>query len=147
MNWEMNNLFRWTWCSTSSSMPPFTAYGCVARDMYNTILHLNRVFAGYDDLQNIVDAVGGSNSLMRHVSHDIMSMCPLTKVGEPVKWSVDFKSHAIVEQILEKWADTQDGRVRELMAYLSSVAGKPCVRWLFKSLAHHRIEATDDARA
>ncbi|KAI0773490.1 hypothetical protein C8Q74DRAFT_1217591 [Fomes fomentarius] len=133
------------------------AFGCVARrDIYNAILHPNSVFAAptdadeldYDDLKKIVDAVGRLSFLGPRVPHDIVSIRPLTKVGEPVEWSVDFKSHAIAEKVSEKWADAQDGRVRELIAYLSSVsAGKPFVGWLFKSLAHCCIEATDDTRA
>ncbi|KAI0773494.1 hypothetical protein C8Q74DRAFT_761101 [Fomes fomentarius] len=133
-----------------------TAFGCVARDVYNAILHPNSVFAAptdadeldYDDLKKIVDAIGHLSFLGPRVPHDVVSIRPLTKVGEPVEWSIDFKSDMIAEKISEKWADAQDGRVREFIAYLSSVpAGKPFVGWLFKSLAHRCIEAADDTRA
>ncbi len=130
-----------------------TAFGFIARDVFKAILDP----AGYDDvLETHVDAYkleyeelkkAARSHYLNHVPHPALCVRPFNMAGEPVAWSVDFKSHAIAEKISEKWADAQDGRVRELMAYLSSVpAGKPCVGWLFKSLAHRRIEAADGAR-
>ncbi|KAI0773500.1 hypothetical protein C8Q74DRAFT_1447677 [Fomes fomentarius] len=133
-----------------------TAFGCIARDVFKAILDPG----GYDDvLETHADAykleyevlkTAACSHYLNHVPRPALCIRPFNTVGEPVEWFVDFKSHAIAEQISEKWADAQDGRVRELMAHLSSVPagkGKPFVGWLFKSLAHGRIEAADGARA
>ncbi|KAI0773476.1 hypothetical protein C8Q74DRAFT_1368072 [Fomes fomentarius] len=80
-------------------------------------------------------------------SSDAVCLRPLTKAGEPVQWSVDFKSDMVAQKISSQWASAQEGRLRELMAYLSSVPkAKAIAGWLFKSLAHRRIQAIDGAQ-
>ncbi|KAI0773478.1 hypothetical protein C8Q74DRAFT_1368075 [Fomes fomentarius] len=129
------------------------AFGLVARDVfratcepagYDNLLSLHKaVYVGYEELKEILGAAKGSNKSGIHVYHRAVCIVPDGSVGQPVMdWSVTFKSDMIAQRISEKWADAQEGRVRELMKCLSAApAGKALVVWFFAALAHRRILA------
>ncbi|KAI0773481.1 hypothetical protein C8Q74DRAFT_759774 [Fomes fomentarius] len=134
------------------------AFGLVARDVfratcvpagYDNVLSLHGdVYVGYEELKEILGAVKGSNNSGKHVTH--RAVCIVADglvVGQPVmKWSVTFKSDMIAKEISEKWADAQEGRVREFMTYLSAApASQTLVGWFFEALAHRRILAAGGA--
>ncbi len=133
------------------------AFGLVARDVFQTtcepagydnLLSQHRpVNLGYEELKDFLGAAEGSNNFGTHVTaHSAVCIVPDDSVGQPVmSWSVAFKSDMITEEISEKWADAQEGRVSEMMDYLSTAPdGKAFVRWLFAALAHRRIQAAQE---
>ncbi|KAI0755618.1 hypothetical protein C8Q74DRAFT_1373396 [Fomes fomentarius] len=135
-----------------------TAFGYVARDVFRAIVgpggyedlldtHEEASQLPYEKLEEIVKAVVGSNSLGKHVPHRVVCIRPRTNAGERVRWRIDFKSDMMAKKMSEKWADAQEGKVRELMAYLSTApAGNTFVGWFFEALAHRRILAADGAQ-
>ncbi len=133
------------------------AFGRVAREVFKAICdpdgyddvlsRHNAAYVGYEELKDIIEVVARSN-FGTHVSHRAVCILPDGLVGRPVmRWNVAFKSDQIAEEISAKWANAQEGRVRELMTYLSAApAGQALVGWFFEALAHRRILAGADAQ-
>ncbi len=132
-----------------------TAFGLIARDVftairqpggYDNVLALHdAAYVGYKQLKKILRAVGHWDDLGTDVTR-VICIRSLSEVGQPsMEWSVAFKSDMIAQRMSEKWIDAQEGRVSEMIEYLSTAPdGKAFVRWLFAALAHRRIQAPAD---
>ena len=143
-----------------------TEFGYVPRDIFQAMLRPE----GYDavlqwhagvssveprDLCGIMSSRIYDTYDPQRVPHRAACLRPLTKVGEYVGWTVDFKTLTIAKRVLAKCADAQEETVRQLMQDFapqvlspSSILGeepmpegRTFVAWLFEPLAHRRLQS------
>ncbi|KAI0712452.1 hypothetical protein C8Q76DRAFT_486384 [Earliella scabrosa] len=74
----------------------------------------------------------------------ILCIRPLTEVGKPVNWSVEFKTREIAKRSVQEWTRGDEGKELELMRQFSSwtlprAVGRAFIGWLFGPLAHRHI--------
>lgn len=110
------------------------------------VFYNSTLSGGCEELRQILWAVAASIPTPEmEVSHRIVCLHSLGKIGDAPRWRIDFQSPYIAKRVVQRLGEEEDNRVREIITFISSLPngkGSSLAGWLFEPLAHRAIMST-----
>ncbi|RPD71207.1 hypothetical protein L226DRAFT_538333 [Lentinus tigrinus ALCF2SS1-7] len=116
-------------------------FGRAPRDVYFGLMDFTSLDISYREAQpwwcdQLRDIVTARAQYQRHLeaADYVICMVPESKVGEPVRWTFDFKSPVMARRVVELLVEREsEDKIREMVSSFSSlpsgVNGKPLAKW------------------